>query len=187
MSLFSSLNVGLQAILSNQSALQTVGHNIANANTPGFSRQRVDFVSLPPQDFVFAQLGPGVAVGGLRRLGHPQEGLNLPRARHRALGVIEARLAGRDDTGTAGGRGQGRRQLGTPLVGVVRVQAQSAVDEAGVRRRQGQTLLPIGRRVGDLDDSREAGRPGPRDDRRAVFVEARVDQVDVGVEEHGGL
>ncbi len=68
MSLFSGLNVGLQGILSNQSALQTVGHNLANANTPGFSRQRVDFVTLPPQDFAFGQLGKGVAVGGIRRV-----------------------------------------------------------------------------------------------------------------------
>ena len=33
-----SLNIGLNALLTAQNALDTVGHNIANANTPGYSR-----------------------------------------------------------------------------------------------------------------------------------------------------
>ncbi len=37
----SLLNVGARALLANQSALQTVGHNIANVKTPGYSRQLV--------------------------------------------------------------------------------------------------------------------------------------------------
>lgn len=35
------LNVGTRALLANQTALQTVGHNISNVNTPGYSRQTV--------------------------------------------------------------------------------------------------------------------------------------------------
>lgn len=68
MSLFSSLNVGLQSILANQAALQTTGHNMANATTPGFSRQRVELVNMRPTDMVFAQLGTGVSVGAIRRI-----------------------------------------------------------------------------------------------------------------------
>src|SRR3989344_2618292 len=37
----SLLNVGARALLANQVALQTAGHNIANVNTPGYSRQTV--------------------------------------------------------------------------------------------------------------------------------------------------
>ena len=33
------LNVGARAMLANQAALSVIGHNIANANTPGYSRQ----------------------------------------------------------------------------------------------------------------------------------------------------
>lgn len=33
------LNIGLKALLTSQSALDIVGHNVANANTPGYSRQ----------------------------------------------------------------------------------------------------------------------------------------------------
>ncbi|WP_151670526.1 flagellar hook-associated protein FlgK [Nitrincola schmidtii] len=40
------LNIGTQALKSNQSALSVVGQNIANVNTPGYSRQRAEFSSL---------------------------------------------------------------------------------------------------------------------------------------------
>ena len=35
------LNIGTRALLANQVALQTAGNNIANVNTPGYSRQSV--------------------------------------------------------------------------------------------------------------------------------------------------
>ena len=35
------LNVGTRALIANQVALQTAGNNIANVNTPGYSRQSV--------------------------------------------------------------------------------------------------------------------------------------------------
>ena len=37
----SLLNIGARALLANQVGLQTTGHNIANVNTPGYSRQQV--------------------------------------------------------------------------------------------------------------------------------------------------
>ena len=37
----SLLNVGARALLANQVALQTAGHNIANVSTAGYSRQTV--------------------------------------------------------------------------------------------------------------------------------------------------
>ena len=36
------LNTGLKSLLASQAALDTIGHNISNANTPGFSRQRLE-------------------------------------------------------------------------------------------------------------------------------------------------
>jgi len=35
------LSLGMRAMFANQAALTTVGQNIANANTPGYSRQQV--------------------------------------------------------------------------------------------------------------------------------------------------
>lgn len=36
------LNTGLKALLASQASLETIGHNISNANTPGYSRQRLE-------------------------------------------------------------------------------------------------------------------------------------------------
>lgn len=62
-----SLNTGLRALLSSQFALNTVGHNIANANTPGYSRQRVDLASANPILQRGLMLGSGVDVRGISR------------------------------------------------------------------------------------------------------------------------
>jgi flagellar hook-associated protein 1 FlgK len=43
------MNIGVRALLVNQSALQTVGNNIANVNTPGYSRQSVVLKSMGGQ------------------------------------------------------------------------------------------------------------------------------------------
>lgn len=42
-------NIGTSALLSLQQSINTTGHNIANVNTDGYSRQRADFDTLPPQ------------------------------------------------------------------------------------------------------------------------------------------
>ncbi len=68
MTLFSSLGLGLSSLNTSQAALQTTGHNIANATTPGFSRQRVEQVSRRPQDFNSFQVGQGVEVANVRRI-----------------------------------------------------------------------------------------------------------------------
>ncbi len=52
-----SLNIGLKALLTAQSALDTVGHNVSNANTPGYSRQSLQ-VSASPSILV-----RGIAIG----------------------------------------------------------------------------------------------------------------------------
>ncbi len=43
------LNIGTSALLAFQRALTTTGHNISNVNTEGYSRQRVELVTRPPQ------------------------------------------------------------------------------------------------------------------------------------------
>ncbi|MBK7878630.1 MAG: flagellar hook-associated protein FlgK [Planctomycetes bacterium] len=52
-----SLNIGLKALLTAQSALDTVGHNVSNANTPGYSRQSLQISASP------SILVRGIAIG----------------------------------------------------------------------------------------------------------------------------
>ena len=57
----SLLSIGTQALTANQSALSYTGQNIANVNTEGYSRQRVNFETQDPPIL-------GVAIQGLQRI-----------------------------------------------------------------------------------------------------------------------
>ena len=61
------LGTGASALLAFQRAMSTVGHNVANATTPGYSRQRVEFEARPGQPGRIS-VGQGVDVSSLRRL-----------------------------------------------------------------------------------------------------------------------
>ncbi|MFZ1625946.1 MAG: flagellar hook-associated protein FlgK [Gammaproteobacteria bacterium] len=63
-----TINNGLSALLAAQRALQATSNNIANANTEGFVRQRVDFVEQPGTPLGGYTLGSGVSVGSVTRI-----------------------------------------------------------------------------------------------------------------------
>lgn len=63
----SLLNVGARALMANQMALQTTGHNIANANTAGYSRQSVVFDTSVGQNMGSGYIGNGVDVSTVLR------------------------------------------------------------------------------------------------------------------------
>ena len=61
------LNVGTRALLANQLALQTIGNNIANVNTPGYSRQSVLLQAVQGQATGAGYYGNGVEVATVLR------------------------------------------------------------------------------------------------------------------------
>jgi flagellar hook-associated protein 1 FlgK len=61
------LSTGLKALLSARYMLDTIGHNIANANTPGYSRQRVQLGSSLPIQLGSLLIGSGVDAGRVER------------------------------------------------------------------------------------------------------------------------
>ncbi|WP_019374836.1 flagellar hook-associated protein FlgK, partial [Melaminivora alkalimesophila] len=63
----SLLNVGARALLANQVALQTTGHNIANVSTAGYSRQSVVMQTVPGQFTGSGYIGKGVQVATILR------------------------------------------------------------------------------------------------------------------------
>jgi len=63
-----ALLVGLSALQSHQRAIEVTSHNIANATTPGYTRQRADLVTQSPENLGIGQIGRGVTVEGIRRL-----------------------------------------------------------------------------------------------------------------------
>ncbi|MEY4266873.1 MAG: hypothetical protein RIS90_1408 [Pseudomonadota bacterium] len=60
-------NIGVRALQANQAALQTTGNNIANVNTPGYSRQSVVLQSVAGQFSGSGYYGKGVDVLTVQR------------------------------------------------------------------------------------------------------------------------
>lgn len=60
-------DVGSSALTSMQRAIATTGHNIANVNTEGYSRQEVRFGTRNPERVGLVEIGTGVEVTSIRR------------------------------------------------------------------------------------------------------------------------
>jgi flagellar hook-associated protein 1 FlgK len=68
MSILSALNIAVKAMEAQQKAIQTTGHNLANVDTPGFSRQRVELSSAAPSAEGPFSLGQGTVISGVKSL-----------------------------------------------------------------------------------------------------------------------
>src|SRR5690606_20922352 len=64
----SIFNIGVSALLAQQRALAVTANNIANASTPGYSRQRVEFSERAADRIGSYFVGSGVDIGGIRRM-----------------------------------------------------------------------------------------------------------------------
>jgi flagellar hook-associated protein FlgK len=63
-----SLLTGMSALTAQQRAMEVTSHNLANATTPGYSRQRVDLQAARPENSHPGQFGTGVDIGAVRRM-----------------------------------------------------------------------------------------------------------------------
>ena len=63
----SALNIALSGLRVSQTAIETASHNIANAGTEGYTRQRVDRRPNSPRQTLYGPMGSGVAVAGISR------------------------------------------------------------------------------------------------------------------------
>jgi len=72
-STFSGIEIASRALQVNQTAINVVGHNVANVNTPGYTRQRVEIVASDPHTVPSmastrpGQLGTGVEIAAITR------------------------------------------------------------------------------------------------------------------------
>ncbi|WP_374077528.1 flagellar hook-associated protein FlgK [Bdellovibrio bacteriovorus] len=78
------MDTGKRSLMNSQTALQTVGHNIANKSTEGFSRQRVELMTNQPITEGNLQIGMGARAGVVTRVNNPwlekqiqKEGMNM--------------------------------------------------------------------------------------------------------------
>jgi flagellar hook-associated protein 1 FlgK len=61
------LSTGVSGLLAAQVGLSTVGHNVSNANTDGYSRQQVSFTARTPQQSGSFYIGTGVDTQAVQR------------------------------------------------------------------------------------------------------------------------
>jgi flagellar hook-associated protein 1 FlgK len=66
--LFGVLNIGTSALLLQQRAINVTGNNIANVNTPGYSRQRLNIETASPVASAVGPVGFGVRSAGVERV-----------------------------------------------------------------------------------------------------------------------
>jgi len=64
----SLLGIALSGLRASQTGLSTTGHNISNASTEGYSRQRVEFQANKPEYFGGNYIGRGVQASSIQRL-----------------------------------------------------------------------------------------------------------------------
>ncbi len=62
------LSIGVSGLAASRVALATAGNNISNANTPGYSRERVNLAPQPQQFVGTGYVGSGVQVTGVERV-----------------------------------------------------------------------------------------------------------------------
>ncbi len=89
--LFHSLNIGSESLFASRQGVDTAGHNIANAQTEGFSRQRVNLETRAPSETRGVVIGNGVFVKNITRA-HDQFLEKQINETHQDSGHSEARL-----------------------------------------------------------------------------------------------
>lgn len=93
--LYSALNISKNALLAFQTAVHVTGHNVANVDTEGYSRQKVVNAPYPPTPSPAGPTGSGVKVEQIKRYfdAFLEANLNLKRS---DLGLLDAEETGLD-------------------------------------------------------------------------------------------
>ena len=63
----SIFEIGKRALMAQRTVMNVIAHNIANANTPGFSRQKVRLKAADPRQTLYGEMGTGVEVATIER------------------------------------------------------------------------------------------------------------------------
>ncbi len=67
MNIYGALNIAKWALLSQQTAIEVAGHNIANVNTEGYTRQQAVIEASHPIPTIPGQIGTGVKITEIKR------------------------------------------------------------------------------------------------------------------------
>jgi flagellar hook-associated protein 1 FlgK len=107
--LTSALNIGSTGLTSNQKGIEVSGNNVANANTPGYSKQTLELSSTPTLQFNGQMIGQGAVVSNISREGNSfvtkqliSKNADYGEAEAKTIPLAELeRIVGIDDAGIA--------------------------------------------------------------------------------------
>lgn len=154
------INAGLRALTAARLGMQTAGNNVANANTPGYSRQRVELASSLPFSLAGGlQVGSGVDVSGISRLvdENLERRLRLQNGIFSGAQVDQSRLdeleglLNEPDGGLSSGLDAFFGSIGRLQTDPADRALRGGVVQSGVQLAQGFQLLS--RRLGELTGS----------------------------------
>jgi flagellar hook-associated protein 1 FlgK len=177
MSLSSLLGIARSALAARQTQLEVTGHNIANATSDGYTRQRVRLAASTPLRTPVGQIGTGVVVDGIERArstgldaSFRTESGSLGRFQtlYDTLGRVEAMLGEPSDTGLAASLDAfwsawsdlAADPSGSATRTIVRQRATQIVSQIGDlgRRIEGvrtQTVTQLTSQVGEINNAAE--------------------------------
>ncbi|MFN0244673.1 MAG: flagellar hook-associated protein FlgK [Planctomycetota bacterium] len=177
-----SYNIGLRALLASQSALETVGHNISNANTPGYSRQSLHLSAASPLNLRGLSIGNGVQPDIVLRTA---DGLLIRRivAQTSSIHQLDTRLAGMSQVESIFGE-PGERGLGKLMQSFATSLSSLASDPEDLVLRNGtvQSSLAMTARFNEL----ASGLSNARRD-NAGAVAAQVEQANTLAQQIAGM
>lgn len=177
MGLLSALDIGRSGLLAQQLGLTVTGNNIANVNTPGYTRQRVDLGAVPPALQNGVLVGRGVRALSVEQILDPLVDRRLRNAitdagedgmRRQVLGEVSALLNDLSEP-----------SLGTALDGFFDAADGLARNPTGLAERQ--TLLGAARGLADEINRRASGLASLQrgaDDRLMGLVAEGNDELD---------
>lgn len=90
--IWSMMDIGKRSMMNSQTSLQTTAHNIANKNTEGFSRQRVEVQTNVPVGKGKLRIGMGARPGEVTRVNNPYIEKQI-EAEGNKLGMMEGRAS----------------------------------------------------------------------------------------------
>lgn len=81
------LSIGKSALAAAQVGISTTGHNIANASTPGYSRQVVVQAAAQSQNFGYGYVGQGTEISGVSRVYNDILAAQMVRSQATSAGI----------------------------------------------------------------------------------------------------
>ncbi|WP_029921512.1 flagellar hook-associated protein FlgK [Nevskia soli] len=157
------LSIGSSALLAYRTALNVVSQNIANANTPGYSRQRVDLQGVPGVTLPNGTVGNGVQVQSVQRLssGFLQQQLVTDDSGYNRISTYQTFAAQADSllSDSNAGLAQPLQQFFSALNGLASTPSSTATRQALLSGAQSlsATFNGLQQQLGSLDNQISSG------------------------------